>query len=114
MTSLLPPLVVSASHQVTGSLDYRYLLIEGDNVVSSSAQIANLGYATTGSNSFNGNQIINGNIYLTGSIIPSGSAIFDLGTETNPFRHLYVGSGSIFLVGTRIFGTEKIVPQIGE
>jgi hypothetical protein len=92
----------------------KLLLAGGDSVISGSTQIANLGYATTGSNSFNGNQIISGNIYLTGSIIPSGSAIFDLGSDTHPFQHLYVGSGSIFLGGTKVFGSEVIIPQIGE
>ena len=111
--------VISGSSQVlggtgivSGSSQITPLLPTG--TVSGSTQIANLGYATTGSNSFYGNQIISGNIYLTGSIIPSGSAIFDLGSDTHPFQHLYVGSGSIYLGGTRIFGTETIVPQIGE
>lgn len=50
-------------------------------------------FATTGSNSFVGNQ------YITGSIIPSGSASFDLGSDTNPWRHLYVSTGSIKFIG---------------
>jgi hypothetical protein len=37
-------------------------------VVSSSAQIAGFGYATTGSNTFNGNQIISGNLNISGNI----------------------------------------------
>ena len=40
--------------------------------VSSSAQIAEFGYATTGSNTFNGNQTINGNGNITGSLTASG------------------------------------------
>ena len=61
--------------------------------VSSSAQISELGfitgsYATTGSNTFIGQQVI------SGSIIPE-SSINDLGSAAAPFRHLYVTSGSV-------------------
>ena len=40
----------------------------GGGVISSSTS-----FATTGSNSFTGNQNINGTVYLTGSLIPSGN-----------------------------------------
>jgi len=50
-------------------------------------------FATTGSNQFIGNQ------YITGSIIPSGSASFDLGSNTNPWQHLYISTGSIKFIG---------------
>ena len=93
ITPLLPTGIVSGSSQIPSLLP--------TGVVSGSSQIANLGYATTGSNSFYGNQIISGNIYLTGSIIPAGSASFDLGTASNPFRHLYVGSGSLYIGGNK-------------
>jgi hypothetical protein len=108
ITPLLPTGVVSGSSQipillptgiVSGSSQIPSLLPTG--TISGSTQIANLGYATTGSNSFYGNQIISGNIYVTGSIIPSGSASFDLGTAEHPFRHLYVGSGSVYLGGNK-------------
>ena len=56
-------------------------------------------FATTGSNYFVSQQYISGNINLTGSIIPSGSASFDLGAETNPWRHLYISTGSIKFIG---------------
>jgi hypothetical protein len=56
-------------------------------------------FATTGSNTFVAQQYINGNINITGSIIPSGSASFDLGNETNPWRHLYISTGSIKFIG---------------
>ena len=45
-------------------------------------------FASTGSNTFIGNQIV------TGSIIP-GSTTNDLGTSVKPWQHLYISSGSI-------------------
>jgi cytoskeletal protein CcmA (bactofilin family) len=71
-------------------------------------------HSFTGSVQISGSQNINGNIYLTGSIIPSGSSIFDLGTETNPFRHLYASSGSIYMDGTRVIGAETRPVKIGD
>ena len=56
-------------------------------------------FATTGSNKFIGNQSVSGNINITGSITPSGSAIYDLGSETNPWQHIYVSTGSLKFVG---------------
>ena len=38
------------------------------------------------------------NIIAGGSIIPSTSGSYDLGSSTKPFRHIYVGTGSIYLV----------------
>ena len=112
--SLLPTGVVSGSSQIpsllptgtiSGSSQIPSLLPTG--TISGSSQITNLGYATTGSNSFYGNQIISGNIYLTGSIIPSGSASFDLGSQEHPFRHLYVGSGSLYLGGNKALSLDE-------
>jgi hypothetical protein len=62
----------------------------GGGVISSSTS-----FATTGSNSFIGNQNINGTVYLTGSLIPSGNFLYDLGSETNSFRDLFISTGSI-------------------
>lgn len=78
--------------------------------ISSSAQILDLGfvtssdaadvsglnsktgsYATTGSNTFVGNQVV------TGSIIP-GASTNDLGSQAAPWQHIYVSSGSIKFV----------------
>ena len=71
---------------ISGSAGIIPLLPTG--TVSGSTQIANLGYATTGSNSFIGNQTITGslivsgsttqvgNIVLTGSLTISGSSTF--------------------------------------
>ena len=78
--------------------------------ISSSLQISELGFvtssessadisglATTGSNTFIGNQIV------TGSIIP-GNITNDLGTQSAPWQHLYISSGSIKFISPE--GTE--------
>jgi hypothetical protein len=75
---------------VTGSYETK-----GSGIVSGSSQLTSSVLATTGSNSFIGNQNISGTIFLTGSIIPSGSFVYDLGSETNSFRDLFLSTGSI-------------------
>jgi hypothetical protein len=73
--------IISNYSQLTSSLDTRYVLSGSitqttwDNIaskpsgiVSGSSQIANLGYAITGSNTFQGSQTINGNLIVTGSL----------------------------------------------
>jgi len=46
----------------------------------------------TVSNLFNQDQT------FSGSLIPATSGAYDLGTTTKPFRHIYVGTGSIYLM----------------
>ncbi len=75
---------------VTGSYETK-----GSGIVSGSSQLTSSVLATTGSNSFIGNQNISGTIFLTGSIIPSGSFVYDIGSETNSFRDLFLSTGSI-------------------
>jgi hypothetical protein len=52
-------------------------------------------HSFTGSLQVSGSQNINGNIYLTGSLIPSGNFVYDLGSETNSFKDLFLSTGSI-------------------
>jgi hypothetical protein len=93
----------------------KLLLAGGDSVISGSSQIANLGYATTGSNSFNGSQSINGNLYLTGSLIPSGNFVYDLGSPTNGFGDVYLSSSTVYMNNNPIFGTTDVVPvEVGD
>jgi len=80
-----PAGIVSSSVQVLG----------GTGTVSGSSQLTASALATTGSNTFIGNQNISGTLYLTGSLIPSGSFVYDLGSETNSFRDLFISTGSI-------------------
>jgi hypothetical protein len=64
-------------------------------------------FATTGSNIFIGEQTI------SGSIIPAVSGAYDLGSITNPWKHIYVNTGSIFLVKdaqiVKVLNTNTIV-----
>ncbi len=46
----------------------------------------------TVSNLFNGDQT------FSGSLIPATSGAYDLGSTSKPFRHIYVGTGSIYFV----------------
>jgi len=68
---------------------------KGRGIVSGSSQLTSSVLATTGSNSFIGNQNISGTLYLTGSLIPSGNFVYDLGSETNSFKDLFLSTGSI-------------------
>jgi hypothetical protein len=90
-------IVVSGSIESTST-------INGINLTTFSSSVSNQistiqtktgSFATTGSNSFIGNQNISGTIFLTGSIIPSGSFVYDIGSETNSFRDLFLSTGSI-------------------
>ena len=48
-----------------------------------------------GNNTLIGTTTLTGSIFINGDIIPEVSKSFDLGSETNPWRSLYVQSGSI-------------------
>jgi len=121
----IPAGTVSGSSQLTSSYDTRYVLSGSitqttwDNIankpsgiVSQSTDLSSLNsktgsYATTGSNLFNGDQTI------SGSIIPAVSGAYDLGSVINPWRHIYVNTGSIFLVKdaqiVKVLNTNTIV-----
>jgi hypothetical protein len=49
----------------------------------------------TGNNTLIGTTTLTGSIQIAGNIIPQVSASFDLGSVTNPWRSIYVQSGSI-------------------
>jgi hypothetical protein len=59
--------------------------------------------ATTGSNTFKGEQVVSGSILLSGSIIPATgngtfTSSFALGSVTNAWKDLYISQGSIIFV----------------
>ena len=104
INATLPNGVVSGSSQLTSSYDSRYVLSGSvqplpDGVVSGSVQISNLGFTTTGSNTFVGTQI------LSGSIIPATDNTYDLGSATYQWRDIYVSSGSLYIDGTKVLGS---------
>jgi hypothetical protein len=72
---------------------------------------SSLNGATTGSNTFIGNQTITGSILISGSIIPNvgigeTTSSFDLGSETAAWRDIYVSEGSIKFIKS---GSAEIV-----
>jgi len=62
----------------------------------------------TGSNSltFDGTTLT-----ISGSLVPAVSGAYDLGSTSKPFRHIYVGSGSIYLVNNQGQVTNTISAQ---
>jgi hypothetical protein len=77
---------VNAS-SLTGSINFTNLTDVPSGIVSSSTQIKNYGdFATTGSNTFKGNQIITGSVFVTGSLgvtgNVSGSAFYQVSSRT--------------------------------
>jgi hypothetical protein len=98
--------VAKGGHIISGSIDVSNINLTGSNVISGSSQISNLGYATTGSNTFNGNQTINGcltinnaKICATGTTISSNTEIFNLGSFDGAFFDYVVKNGSNMRAG---------------
>jgi len=81
--------VLSGSINISGSST-----IQGTTIMSGSLNISG---STTqrGNNTLIGTTTLTGSINMSGDIIPTASSSFDLGSETNPWRSLYVQSGSI-------------------
>ena len=87
--NLLGNTVLSGSIGISGSST-----IQGITTMSGSLNISG---STTqrGNNTLIGTTTLTGSINMSGDIIPTASSSFDLGSETNPWRALYVQSGSI-------------------
>jgi hypothetical protein len=64
------PTLVSGSSQIT----YSGISSIPSGIVSGSAQIAALGYATTGSNTFQANQVITGSLFISQNLVVAGSS----------------------------------------
>ena len=84
----IPSGIVSGSSQVT----YSGLSGIPSGILSGSAQIAAFGYATTGSNGFNGNQSITGSLTVTGQVV------------AQTLNVQQVTSSIVFSSGSNIFG----------
>lgn len=84
------PTLVSGSSQVT----FLGLSSIPNGIVSESAQVAQFGYATTGSNGFNGDQSITGSLTTTGTIV------------AQTLNVQQVTSSVVFSSGSNIFGNE--------
>lgn len=90
--------------EIDGELDVEGILIEvgvSQNAESSQIYFDNSGtfYGNTGFtfNINSGNLDVPGNINPTGSMIPNGNVTYDLGTNTNRWRDLYLSGTSIKL-----------------
>ena len=105
--------------QITGSLGINGSTIGNfNNLVSTSSfnqytsSISTGSLATTGSNTFLGNQT------MSGSVIPAITNTYDLGDATHQFRHLYLSSGSLYINGTKVLGATgqelQITTDVGQ
>lgn len=98
--------VAKGGHIISGSVNVSSLDTNGSGFVSSSVQVTNFGFATTGSNRFNGNQTITGSVTLrnakmdaTCSVISSNTTIFNLSTFDGANFDYVVKNGSNMRAG---------------
>jgi hypothetical protein len=82
-TSLSGSIGISGSSTIRGTT-----IMSGSLLISGSTTQA-------GNNTLVGITTLTGSILINGNIVPELSSSFDLGSETNPWRSLYVQSGSI-------------------
>ena len=93
-SSQLPSGLVSGSSQVlSGSTVWSSSAQLPSGVVSGSSQIASQGYATTGSNVYQGNQTITGSLYISSNLVVQGSSSLQDITGSN----VYIGTNKINL-----------------
>ena len=87
--TLIGDTILSGSIGISGSST-----IQGITTMSGSLNISG---STTqaGNNTLIGTTTLTGSIFINGNIIPQISASFDLGSQTNPWRTIYLQSGSI-------------------
>ena len=81
----------------------RSLALDGTSgYFTSSVQtvISSNNFATTGSNTFSGNQIVSGNI------LPAVTDTYDLGATGAQWRDLFLSSGSLYINGVQVLSTD--------
>ena len=87
----------------SAQVDYNYISNTPNNIISSSNQISELGYAVTSSNVFDGNQTISASLYVSGTtelggnLIPATPRGATLGTSERPFADIFIQSASIHI-----------------
>ena len=89
----------------TNEQDLSYLVTTSSfNSFTQSQNQLNTTWATTGSNTFIGNQYVSGTIWMSGSIIPiadeSLTSSFSLGSSTNAWKDIWVSQGTIHFIGS--------------
>ena len=95
------PTLVSGSSQIT----YSGLTGIPSGIVSGSAQIAGLGYATTSSNTFIGNQTITGSVFGSGSLTINGCITATGQIVAQTINVQQVTSSIVYSCGSNVFGT---------
>ena len=73
---------------------------EAQAAISGAASIDTSSLATTGSNTFIGNQT------HSGSILPAVNDTYDLGSTNYQWRDLFLSSGSLYIDGTQIISSD--------
>jgi len=110
----IPIGLVSGSDQLTGSYDTRYALSGSvGGGTSDFTQLTNVPSGlVSGSSQVEFNDVNNipfsqsaTEVTTTKSIVPTTSTI-DLGTETNPFRDLYLSSASLYIDGQQVISSD--------
>jgi hypothetical protein len=97
------PTLVSGSSQIT----YSGLSGIPSGIVSSSAQVGGYGiFATTGSNTFIGNQTITGSVFGTGSLTINGCITATGQIVAQTINIQQVTSSIVYSCGSNIFGTD--------
>jgi hypothetical protein len=101
--TLIGNTVLSGSIGISGSST-----IQGTTTMSGSLNISG---STTqaGNNTLIGTTTLTGSILINGNITPQISSSFDLGSETNPWRAIYVQSGSISIQSDILGGIPAII-----
>ena len=99
--SVIGPSITLGNTSITGSLlvtgsttQIGNNTLIGNTILSGSVNISG---STTqrGNNTLVGTTTLTGSIFINGNIVPEVSSSFDLGSETSPWRSIYVQSGSI-------------------
>lgn len=116
--------VAKGGHIISGSINFSNISTAGSGIVSSSIQVYNYGYATTGSNAFNGSQLIkNAKIDATCLTVSSGtSTIFTVsGYDGATFDYVVKNgvnrrAGTIVAIwdGSNSRFTETTTPDLGD
>jgi formylmethanofuran dehydrogenase subunit C len=88
--------VLSGSVNISGSTTIRGTINFSDSSTTITGSLNITGSTTqTGNNTLIGTTTLTGSILINGNITPQISASFDLGSVTNPWRTIYLQSGSI-------------------
>jgi hypothetical protein len=93
------------------SSSYSGRILQTDGVGASWNTITGMGFASTGSNSFNGNQTITGSLNVTTGLTVTGSLIISNGSVTMPDRPAFrvIGTGGATAATTILSGSKVTV-----